>query len=1317
MTDNVPTAIIGSLEPFDPDTDNWLAYTERLEQFFSVNRIADDKKVATLLTVIGKKAYDLLRNLLAPEKPSTKGYDVIVQAMQSHLDPQPLAIAQRFKFHQRNQKSDETISQFVVKLRKCAEHCDFQDKLDEALRDRLVCGLRSETIQKRLLAEKNLTLASAIEIAQGMEAATRQSTELRLQAASGQPQNHDIQLLAKPTAKLRKKCYRCGRTGHLPSICHFRDQKCRKCGKLGHIAKVCNSREAMDKQQPAQRNYSGRPQQQQQQPQRRPIPQQTKYVEGELTDDVTSDSGEWGIFTVQSRLETTQPSIIVQLKINNEEVVMELDTGASLTIMSENTLKQKLPNVKLQPSTVILKTYSGEQLKVLGQAQVKVTYKAQEVTAPLIVVAGEGPILFGRNWLQIIQLDWKNIRYVTSAIDKLLQKHDVLFKEELGTMKDIQVRLAVKSNAVPKFCRARSAPYALRPVIEQELTRLEKMGALERVKYSDWATPVVPIPKPDGMVRVCGDFKITVNPALHIDQHPIPKAEDLFATLAGGKKFSKLDLSQAYQQMLLHPDDRKYTTINTHLGLFQYTRLPFGIASAPAIFQQAMEKILQGIPKVICYLDDVLITGQNDEEHLKTLETVFCRLGEHGLRLKKTKCEFLKTRVEYLGYCIDADGLHKSPAKVKAIVEAPRPQNQQQLRSFLGLVNYYGKFISSLSTIAHPLNQLLCQQTRWKWSQECEQAFLKLKDQLSSDQVLAHYDSSLPVRLACDASQYGVGAVLSHLMPDGTERPIAYGSRTLTKAERNYAQIEREAAAIIFGIKKFHPYIYGRQFTLITDHKPLTTIFSPKSQLPALAAARLQRWAIILSAYQYEVEFRATDKHANADGLSRLPLEVTTEEDALTQAATLFNLQQIERLPVKADKIAQLTANDPILSKVMTFVQQGWPSQVQNELKPYYTRKDELTVEANCLLWGRKVIVPEKLQSKVLEELHTAHPGVVRMKSCARIHVWWPGIDKKIEEMVKSCLPCQSIRNKPPLTSLHCWNWPNQPWHRLHLDFLGPFLGATFLIVVDAYSKWLEVIPMSSTTAERTITELRKLFATHGLPTQVVTDNGAQFTSQEFAEFLKLNGIHHYKSAPYHPATNGEAERYVQTFKQAMRAAKDDPGTLSTKLMRFLLAYRTTPNATTGVSPAELLLGRTIRTRLTLLKPDVSTKVQDKQASQKQHHDKKAKERHFQVGQSVLVENNKPEPKWVLGTVLEKLGDTSYKVQVGDLIWKRHVDQLLQTSITQTNINSKATDDDDLNSWPPISQDNPTGHQTEQVSRRYPNRLRRPPERYSPGNY
>ena len=361
MTHN-STSVIGNLEPFDPETDNWLAYTERLEQFFAVNSVPDEKKVATLLTVIGKKAYDLLRNLLAPEKPATKGYDRLVQTMQTHLDPQPLIIAQRFKFHQRSQKSGESIAQFVAELRKCAEYCDFQNKLDEAIRDRLVCGLCNETIQKRLLAEKNLTLAAAIEIAQGMEAATKQTTELR--AVSGQSQSHEIHSVSKPTAKPKKKCYRCGKTGHLPSICHFRDQKCRRCDKVGHIAKVCNSQEAIsDKQQTAQRNYSSRPHQRSQ---RRSTPQQTRYIDGETPDGVTQDSSEWGIFTVQSKLEITQPSINVELKINSTEVVMEFDTGASLTIMSEKTLKQKLPHLELQPSAVILKTYSGEQLKVLG---------------------------------------------------------------------------------------------------------------------------------------------------------------------------------------------------------------------------------------------------------------------------------------------------------------------------------------------------------------------------------------------------------------------------------------------------------------------------------------------------------------------------------------------------------------------------------------------------------------------------------------------------------------------------------------------------------------------------------------------------------------------------------------------------------------------------------------------------------------------------------------------------------------------------------------------------------------------------------------
>ena len=345
-------------------------------------------------------------------------------------------------------------------------------------------------------------------------------------------------------------------------------------------------------------------------------------------------------------------------------------------------------------------------MKVLGETEVSVKYKNQEAKLPLAVVKGRGPSLLGRNWLKVIQLDWRSIKHIPTELESLLYKYDELFKEELGTMRGVNAKLSMKEDATPKFCRARPVPYALREAIEKDLSRMQQLGVIERVSYSDWATPVVPVPKPDGSVRLCGDFKVTVNPVLQVGQYPIPQPEDLLTALTGGQKFSKLDLSQAYQQMILEPEHRKFTTINTHQGLCQYTRLPFGITSAPAIFHQAMEKILQGLPKVVCYLDDVLVTGSSDREHITNLEEVFRRLKERGLRLKKSKCSFMKPSVQYLGYLVD-EGIHTSPEKVSGIVEAPRPANQQQLRAFLGLVNYYGKFLPSLSTTTYPLNCLL----------------------------------------------------------------------------------------------------------------------------------------------------------------------------------------------------------------------------------------------------------------------------------------------------------------------------------------------------------------------------------------------------------------------------------------------------------------------------------------------------------------------------------------------------------------------------------------------------------------------------------
>ena len=387
----------------------------------------------------------------------------------------------------------------------------------------------------------------------------------------------------------------------------------------------------------------------------------------------------------------------------------------------------------------------------------------------------------------------------------------------------------------------------------------------------------------------------------------MPKQDDLFATLAGGKKFSKIDLTHAYQQLNLDEKSRPLVTVNSHQGLYRYNRLPFGVASAPALFQRVMDTVLQGIPKVICYIDDILVTGDTEENHLKTLETVLQHLEKYNIRANKSKCKFFMDSVEYLGHVINAEGLHTTDEKVKAILQAPEPKNVQEMRSFLGLLHYYGKFLPNLAMLLKPLNDQLREGVSWRWTKDCAKAFAEAKTLLSNAPVLAHYNPSLPIKMAGDASTYGLGAVISHTFPDGSERPIAFASRTLSSAERNYPQVEKEALSLVYGIRKFHQYLYGRQFVMVTDHEPLLVLLGSKKEVPPLAAARLQRWALLLSAYSYQLEFRKTSKHGNADFLSRLPLAGT----GATSVQYTFTIAQLQALPVTAEKLVTVTRQDP----------------------------------------------------------------------------------------------------------------------------------------------------------------------------------------------------------------------------------------------------------------------------------------------------------------------------------------------------------------------------------------------------------------------
>ena len=403
---------------------------------------------------------------------------------------------------------------------------------------------------------------------------------------------------------------------------------------------------------------------------------------------------------------------------------------------------------------------------------------------------------------------------------------------------------------------------------------------------------------------------------------------------------------------------------------------------------------------------------------------------------------------------------------------------------------------------------------------------------LKSDALLVHYNTEKKFVLACDASPYGIGAVLSHVDDNHVERPIAFASRSLTKAEKGYSQLDKEALAIVFGVKRFHSYLVGRSFIIHSDHQPLFHLFHEAKAVSSMASARLQRWALTLSAYQYHICYKPGKQLANADALSRLPSPSSTSSDCLPGELTqLLNFIASSQLSI--DNIKQWTATDPVLSRVKTFVISGWPADKQgSELQPYVFRQKELSLLDGCLLWGSRLVVPPKCRKPILDELHETHLGITRMKGLARGYVWWPGMDSEIESCVKERDVCQRSRPVESVAPLHPWEWPKQPWHRVHLDFAGPFLGHSFL-VIDTHSKWLDIAIMQSLTSSCTIERLQSIFSTHGLPHTLVTDNAKNFTStsEEFKAFIKANGIIHITSALYHPSTNGLAERAVQSFK------------------------------------------------------------------------------------------------------------------------------------------------------------------------------------------
>ena len=827
-----------------------------------------------------------------------------------------------------------------------------------------------------------------------------------------------------------------------------------------------------------------------------------------------------------------------------------------------------------------------------------------------------------------------------------------------------KVHLNVSKEAKPLYCRARTVPIQMRSEIKKELDRLSESGKITKIFDSEWASPTVNVYKKDGNLRICGDYSVNVNRYLDAVHSPLVSIDDVICKINNAKVFSKVDLAQAFLQLPLDDESKKFTVINTTEGLYQYNFLPFGLSSSPGIFQSFISHVLDGIDNIIIYQDDILILTPDIDSHNDILRKVLKTLQECGIKLNNDKCKYFCDHVEYLGYIFDKSGIKPNPEKITPIINAPCPNNVKQVQSFIGLCNYYSRFIPNFASTMAPLYKLLQKNVPFSWGSEQNKCFQHVKQLFLNCNILQLYNPIYETMLETDASQYGLGAVLLQRQNKNCPwMPVQFASRTLNEAERNYSNIERESLSVIFGTDKFRHFLLGIKFIIRNDHKPLYKLLGHDKPIISPSSMRIQRWALKLSQYDYVFEYSRGSNNVQSDFLSRFPLTEFTSEDEPYEL--IFAVQSLDNLSsdIITSEIVKLhTERDNDLIELKNFIKNGCPEKIINpNLSKIKSLIPHMTLMKGCIMYQNKVLIPSSLRKSVLNLLHNDHPGICSMKSIARSLLWYPGIDRDIEMLVKSCPICQSVRSIPAQNTNITWPVPSRPFSRVHVDHFF-YESKIFFILVDALTKYIECEIVSNTSVSETIDVLRLIFSRNGLPDVLCSDNATSFSGHLFTKFMIDNGIKHITPSPYSPASNGQAERGVRVMKDMLKK-QNSTDSIKCRLYKSLLYYRCTPHSVTQIAPSVALNNRKYINIRDRINPNYN------QVSEESRIDQSKQIPQFEIGDPVLALNVRDGRKWYRGTVTQRIAINIYLIKIIelDLIWKRHTNQLLPVPYDSNN--------------------------------------------------
>ena len=1186
---------------------NWKIFKQRWSTYSIITELDQlpiSKQRALFIHCLDDDALEAYNTLDLPEEATVAN---IVKAFELFIVGECNETYERYIFNKRNQEDGEPFELFYADLQRLMKTCNYCNQCKNSLlKDRIVLGIKNPKIQRELLKVRKLTLEQTVDICKANEKAITQNRTLR-------PEVNKVSVRTK-TARTGS-CKFCGRTHEWDkNKCPAFGKTCMKCSMKNHFAKMCKNTGEFSARKKVHKVF---------------------YEEEEESDYEEDSSNEW-INKVSTRKNTKCVNCVME--VNGKPVKFQIDTGSSVNILPVNFLgKRSIPGTE-----VVLRTWNNNDYKPLGECRVTLKNpKNQKKYNVNFVICEENftPIigLSASEQMKLVEIKEKNFEY-TNKID--VKEYSKVFNGDIGTFKG-EHRLQIKQNSHPQIMPNRRIPIALNDKLKVELKRLTELGVIAPMEEpTEWVSQIVLVKKPDGSVRLCIDPQ-ELNKVIVRERYTLPTLDDSIHELSNSKVFSKTDLASGYWHVKLDHESSKLTTFQTTFGRYRWIRLPFGISTSAEIFQRKLHEALANLEGVLCIADDIIIHGKTIEEHDANMRNFLRRCEEQNIRLNASKTKLNVDNVSFMGHKLTKKGLEVDEAKVRAIEQFPTPKNVSQLRSFLGIVNFVSKFIPKMSEILHPLHNLLKRNVIWMWSTAQEESFKKIKKLIAESTQLVIYDPQKKLEIENDASEYGLGSVL---LQEG--KPIAFASRSLSECERRYAQIEKEMLAVVFGLNKFHHYIYGRDITVVTDHKPLTAIVMKSLNK---APKRIQSMILKIQDYNYNLIYKPGPAIPIADALSRNPV------DSSSQINFISNL---DLSPVSEDRFLQIkraTETDAALRKLRLVIAQGWPEtrgELPPEVTPYFNYRDEMTIEDGIVLRGERIVIPTALRYEMKQKIHAGHLGINSCLRRARTHVYWPGMSAEIRQFVENCSTCSSLQRKQPAQPLYLRKIPSRPWQEIALDIFT-IKGRNYLITTDYYSQFFEVdFLKNDLTSTNIIFKLKAHFSRYGLPEKIVSDNGTQFVSREFRNFCQSYKIKQETISPGNSKSNGAAEAAVKVAKNLMKKCnlqQEDP-------YIALLNYRNTPQEGVEYSPAQRLMGRRTNTLIptipALLRPEtVQHNNLEKQREKKQlkmceRFSERNSLKHLEKNENVWIQPIQPNTEiWKPAVVAEKLTNRSYIVE------------------------------------------------------------------------